>query len=1047
MLRLPDSKLPFIRVSLLLLSFLMFTYQLNAANGKLTGRIIDGETNEPLPGANIVIIEKVVSDQTVEPLSPMLGAASDIDGYYFVLNVPPGVYNVRASLVGYNSVVQKGVRIDPDRTIEVDFQLRTSAVEVGEVVITARRELIKKDVSGTQEIILSTRLEQMPVLRMDEFVGKLKGVELVSGEQGNGLSIRGGAIRETDVRLDGMSLQDPRSDNSYLSFNSTTVSEIQVLTGGFEAKYGGIRSGLLNVITKDGSREKYTASFKVDMAPSGQRRYFGTDPWSDDSWIYRVYAGEYAWTGVPGGDTNTTVPVEFRDFRGWANTDSDTLKALDSLQRLELWKLQHPQYKYQEKPDYYIEGSITGPVPGDFIPFWGEFAARTTFLLGFKYENSQLAFPLGARDNYVDWNGQIKLTTTLPNNMKLSLNGMYAKVSTLSGGTTTSYGGALVDNSSSFSFLNSSESSVNQQARLINGNNIYQFFNKSRLQFYDQRYFVGGAKFTHAVSANTFYTLDFQVGFTDQLLQPFSMDSENPDLYAYFTDSLGVTRRYNLPQYGTPDAATNFLNDAIGKFRISGGLQRIDSSYSNVYQLKGDLTSQLNRHNQFDVGFSVRLQDLFVYAGTWAQSQLAYTPDTWQYYKATPLEIGVYVQDKLEFEGMNLNLGLRADYFNPFKSGYQAGFPADPDYTAFWNVVYNNLGGASQSYERWVQFREMLDSPPGWPETGNKTQLYLSPRLGVAFPITESSKMYFNYGHFYQRAPVSILYNTYISMASVGLPAPGLKMARTVQYEFGYEQMIMDELIVNVTAYYKDISNEPLNRRYINYYQDNIVVQYTPDRYRDIRGVEFRLERPVGRFISFNAMYDYMVQSSGQTGLSAIYEDLAIARDGIIRSAAVSTPEPQPRANVNLNLHTPNNFGPEWLGIKWLSSIYANIFFEWRDGGRLVLNPEAEQKDWNYVEIVNTWNIDFRASKSFITDFGSIEFVLTVENLTNNKWLNTGNMTASELSNYKNSLKTPDKGGNDKWGEYKKDYIDAGWNDAAKFLNPRRVLFGLRLNF
>src|SRR5690606_10758065 len=269
MLRLPDSKLPFIRVSLLLLSFLMFTYQLNAANGKLTGRIIDGETNEPLPGANIVIIEKVVSDQTVEPLSPMLGAASDIDGYYFVLNVPPGVYNVRASLVGYNSVVQKGVRIDPDRTIEVDFQLRTSAVEVGEVVITARRELIKKDVSGTQEIILSTRLEQMPVLRMDEFVGKLKGVELVSGEQGNGLSIRGGAIRETDVRLDGMSLQDPRSDNSYLSFNSTTVSEIQVLTGGFEAKYGGIRSGLLNVITKDGSREKYTASFKVDMAPSG----------------------------------------------------------------------------------------------------------------------------------------------------------------------------------------------------------------------------------------------------------------------------------------------------------------------------------------------------------------------------------------------------------------------------------------------------------------------------------------------------------------------------------------------------------------------------------------------------------------------------------------------------------------------------------------------------------------------------------------------------------------------------------------------------------
>ncbi len=1039
-----DTKLHFFKT--LFFFFLVLSSQIAfAGNGKITGRIIDSETKEPLPGVNILVIQKILSDGKVVPMDQVIGAATDIDGYYFILNVSPGTYNLKASLVGYAPVLQTEIKVDLDRTIEINFELSTSAIEVEEVVVVAKKELVKKDVSGTQEVIASVRLEQTPVLRVDEFIGKLKGIELVSGEQGSGLSVRGGAIRETDVRLDGISLQDPRSDNSYLSFNSTTMSEIQVLTSGFDAKYGGIRSGLLNVITKEGSRSRYTVSLQTNVAPSGQRRYFGNDPWSDDSWIYRVYAGEYAWTGVPVGDS--LVPVEFKDFKGWKKTRTRELKDLDSLQRLEVWKAQHPQYGYQEKPDYYFEGSITGPLPGDFIPVFGKYAEITTFLLGFKYENTQFAFPLGPRDNYVDWNAQLKLTSQLSKSMKLSINGMYAKINSLSGGSTTNYGGALVDNSSSFSFLNNSESSVVQQARLINGNNIAQLFNKSRLQFFDQQYIIGGAKFTHTLNASTFYTIDFQIGLTDQNLQPFALDTTNLNNYFFITDTAGHVQKFNLPQFGSPNAATNFLDDAIGIFRTSGGLQRIDSSYSRVYQLKGDITSQVNRNNQVEAGFSVKMQDLFVYAGTWNQSFLAYSPDTWQYYDATPLEIGLYAQDKLEFEGMILNVGLRLDYFDPLKKGYQVGFPSDPSYTALWNEIYNNLPGDYMSYERWVEFRSLLENPPGWPQTEDNVQVYLSPRLGVSFPLTETSKLYFNYGHFYQRPPISMLYNTYVGISSVGVPTPGLKMGRTVQYEFGYEHLIMDDFIFNTTAYYKDITNEPLSRVYHNYYEDNIVIQYTPDRYRDIRGIELRLEKPIGRFISFNAMYDYMIVSSGQTGLSDVYENLIISKDGIKRSAAVITTDPRPRANINLNLHTPSDFGPELLGINWLSDIYANFFFEWQDGGRFLLNPEAQIKDWNYVDVVNYWNIDFRASKAFNFGFGSIEFILTVKNLTNNKWLNTSNMTTSEYNNYKSSLKTPDKGGDDLWGEYKKDYIKVGWNDASLFVNPRRVLFGVRVNF
>lgn len=1024
-----------------------------AANGKITGRVVDRESREPLPAANIIITHSVVKDGVEVPLSRPLGGASDAEGYYFILDVPPGVYNISASMIGYGTVVQKLVKVDMDRTITLNFELASSSIQTDQVVVTAKREIIKQDVSATQEVITTARIEQMPVTRVDEFFGSVKGVELVSNSEGNGLSVRGGSIRETDVRLDGMSLQDPRSGNSYLALNSTTIQEAQVLTGGFEAKYGGIQSGLLNVVTKDGQRERYTASFKVDITPAGQRRYFGTDPYSNDSWIYKVYAGQYAMTGIRTKADSQAVPSDFWNFRGWNDEAQAKLAKIDSLtpdQRLELWKLQHPQYQYGNKPDYFIEGSITGPVPGASIPLFGSYAEKTTFMLGFKYENSQFAFPVGARDNYLDWNGQIKLTSTFEK-IKLSVNAMYAKINTLSGGVGASYGGALSNQASSFGFLNSTESSVKSQAALIGSDKFSLMYNKSRLQFFDQRYFVGGTKLTHALSSKAFYTLEFQVGYTDQNLQPFSMDSTggaNMVTFSYAKDPK-KSWRFFVPNYGSPNASTNPVSDPLGTFRMYGGAQRVDSSYTYTYQFKGDMTAQLGRHNQVEAGFSAKLEDFFMYSGTWFQSQLSFTPDTWQYIKSHPLQLGLYAQDKLEFEGMILNAGLRLDYLNPFKNGYQVGFPLSAEYMKLMNDIYDNLPGKAGSYERWSYFRDLVGNPPGWPQTENRVQVYISPRLGVSFPITEASKMYFNYGHFYQRQRTQFMYDTYVVLGGVSVPAPDLDMERTVSYEFGYEQMILNDFIFNVTAYYKDITNRPLSKQYISYDEDIKVSEYLPDAYKDIRGVELRLEKPLGRFVSFNAMYDYMVSSSGQSGLQKYYENRLMAKEEQ-RKANLYTPIPQPRANINLNIHTPSDFGPEFAGVNWLGSIYTNFFFEWRAGGRILLNAEEpDVKLQHWAEEVNYWNIDFRASKAFNTDFGSVEFVLTIKNLTNNKWLSVGNMTQTQYSEYKNSLKTPDKGGDDKWGQYKSDdgHIKTGWYEAPVFLNPRLITLGVRLNF
>jgi hypothetical protein len=153
---------------------------------------------------------------------------------------------------------------------------------------------------------------------------------------------------------------------------------------------------------------------------------------------------------------------------------------------------------------------------------------------------------------------------------------------------------------------------------------------------------------------------------------------------------------------------------------------------------------------------------------------------------------------------------------------------------------------------------------------------------------------------------------------------------------------------------------------------------------------------------------------------------------------------------VSLNLRTPEEFGPKVFDVNWFGDLYANFLFEWRDGGQILLNPEEpDVKLRTYVDRVDYWNLDFRGSKLFRTSYGTLEFLVTIKNLTNNRWLRPENMTLSQYNEYKKSLRTPDKGGSDQWGQYESDdnHIKVGWWQAPIFLNPRRVIGPLRWCF
>ena len=117
---------------ILILFITSSTLLLAGTTGKLTGKVIDAKTKEALPFVNVVI------------LGTNLGAATDIDGNYTILNIPPGKYDVKVQYIGYQAVIVEGISISIDLTTRQDFTLSESSVELEAVVVEGRKDVLKK---------------------------------------------------------------------------------------------------------------------------------------------------------------------------------------------------------------------------------------------------------------------------------------------------------------------------------------------------------------------------------------------------------------------------------------------------------------------------------------------------------------------------------------------------------------------------------------------------------------------------------------------------------------------------------------------------------------------------------------------------------------------------------------------------------------------------------------------------------------------------------------------------------------------------------------
>lgn len=940
----------------LLLTILLSLLLHAGTTGKISGVVKDARSGEQLVGVNI----------TIE--GTKYGAVTGVEGDYVILNVPPGEYRLKASMLGYAASILTNVRVDIDQTTEINFSLREEAVQGEEVVIVAERPVVQKDVAASRANISVKEIESLPVTTVNAVVALQAGIQ-------GGLVIRGSEADQAAFIVDGLTLRNERDNTPYSGISLSSVQDIQVQTGGFNAEYGNIRSGVVNVVTKEGSTKGYSISATVRYSPPAQK-HFGPSVYNKNSyWIRSRVDPAVAWTGTDNGAWDIYTQRQYRPFEGWNAVAAATLKDDDPTNDLtpqaaqKLFLFQFRRQGDIVKPDYDIDGGFGGP-----FPFMSAELGNLRFFASYRQSKNMYLIPL-SKEAYEDFNGQLRVTSDIGEGMKLMAEGIIGQQS----GTNSN---------------NSGLPGIFQSAAGIAS--VLDRVSYIDVRIYSPDYFAPtkidinsfGGKFTHILSPSTYYEA-----------------SVHKQFYRYSTGpgpARDTTKRYLFGNsYYVDEAPYGFAEATVGRSFLTNSIgfsNSRDSSSLITYDAKIDFVSQIDRFNQIKTGAE------FVYTNSrvnYALKDYIGQYVTRSHWETSPIRLSFYAQNKFEYEGMIANLGLRLDYSDPGGEWYII-TPFDK------NLALEQSGATS--------IDNTLRKEPV------KKMLNLSPRLGVAFPVTEYSKLFFNYGHFRSMpTPENLFlvridprYNTVTRLANPNNPLP-----KTVAYELGYEHSLFEEYLIRVAGYYKNITDQSYNTltgtTTLITYIDGKGTTYSiaaANSYEDIRGFEATLSRNRGEWITGFVNYTYMVSSSGRFGYAQQNEDitkqLVYERDN--RADLYQTkPIARPYARASVDFFTPVDYGPVYGGIGLLNDWRLNITASWQAGRHFTwfggASPPADIGIQNNAQYKDFYNADMRLSKNFKFGFTNIQLFVDMSNVFNIKnFSGYGFFDANDFNYYMKSL-------------------------------------------
>ena len=276
------------KLILIILGLCAFSFQSIYAQsgGKIVGQVFDAESGEPLAGCNILVE------------GTALGAATDVDGYFYILNVPPGIYDVTALMIGYAKDVRQNVKVISNLTIRLEFSPKTEVLTGETITIEAfKTPLVQKDLTYKIQAVTSEEISRIPITTLNDLLAQQAGITRqiftspinslpVFGQFASiptdGLHFRGGRVNEVLYLFDGINVSDALWGGYSISpIGEFSINSIETFSGTFGPQYGDAMSGVINIASYD----------QFDLAPKVMVKGF-TDNHGIDAASHNTNAAE-----------------------------------------------------------------------------------------------------------------------------------------------------------------------------------------------------------------------------------------------------------------------------------------------------------------------------------------------------------------------------------------------------------------------------------------------------------------------------------------------------------------------------------------------------------------------------------------------------------------------------------------------------------------------------------------------------------------------------------------------------------------------------------
>jgi len=1008
--------------------------------GKISGKVIDRETGEPLPYVNVIV------EQTT------MGAATSLDGTYFIINVPVRAYSVKASMMGYNVVTVENVQVSAGLTSVVDFQLPPTVLELEEIVVTAKRPIVQKDVTSSVRLVTGRAIDQMPLRDFEDVVALQVGAIETGRTYTSGIHIRGGRANEVAYIVDGIYVNDPVVGLSGITVAKNAIQELQILSGGFNAEYGQAMSGVVNIVTREGGSD-YGGSVRfstdratkdmgsgfsnVDLSLGGpvpiwkNATFFFSGDYVDDEgtvpmWDEETFTARFYKNGVKRDSTFTIDALRHNDTKDMSGTGKLVWKLKPTI-KLGLtgnWaKKEYHRYSHRYSfgdwlRDLYryktgnsqINLTLTHQLwTNTFYTFnIGRFNTYTQIAAqdgrhynDFRAISDQLAWVAYARDARRNWYNEAFREWDLPQEIRARYerHGItdpeeiawmyYYEFQKPNGHLDTETGDWVWDGASQTQKLKNAWEALNDRYHEVN---TWQFVideDGDTLNIY-------------------YHEFDLDQYLRD--VQRFKVDTTMAE--SDFEPSGNMYRIRYADMWYPGDRYFYYY------FRPAW----IDRNTTH-YTADISLTSQINKSNQMKAGAFVRkhfldLTDVqFVNENPYADS-----------YRKEPLVAAAYLQDKIEYEEMTVNAGLRFDYFDPRSEFF---------------VDYENLDEGQE----WVE--------PKW---------QFSPRLGISFAVSDKAVMYASYGHFFQPIDLGDLYQSLEADISSGLPLignPNLPPQKEVMYETGFRYAFNPDLAFEVTAYYKDVKTL-LSTEQVNTIWQGGLASYTIhelENFAVIKGVDFVLQKRAFQFLSGSFSYSFLdAKGTGSFGREFYYRYLRRPVPVPDREYALEF-DITHAVKTDVNFYCPEDFGPSVMNFKPLSDLNVSLQFTLASGAPYTPTDLRDNPvgDPGSKRMYATHWVDTKIDKRFRLSGLGIHLFMEITNLFNKKnvadiWTHTG--------------KPDDDGRRPEWDppayssyedygyesaeEWYEDQLEK-WalyvNDPTNYSDPRKIRFGIAAEF